>query len=111
MFNGDTLNGRGWLIYRKAGRAVFSEAGGSGGADDSWRDQDYEYELAYRPSLEKGQAAGSGYEGPRRIWCFKFKSSKEKDRELFICGWFYCFRVGVNLLHWQQMQGRTIRFK
>lgn len=60
MFNGDTLNCRGWLTYRKAGRAglVFSEAGGSGGADDSWRDQDYEDELAYRQSLDKGQAAG-----------------------------------------------------
>ncbi len=50
----------GWLTYRKAGRAglVFAEAGGSGGADDSWRDQDYEDEMAYRESLEEGQAGG-----------------------------------------------------
>lgn len=47
MFNGDTLNCRGWLTYRKAGRAglMFDEAGGSGVADDSWRDQDHEDEL------------------------------------------------------------------
>jgi hypothetical protein len=37
---------------------VFAEAGGSGGADDSWRDQDYEDEMAYRESLEEGQAGG-----------------------------------------------------
>lgn len=60
MFNGDTLSCRGWLTYRKAGRAglVFAEAGGSGGADDGWRDQDYEDEMAYRKSLEEGQAGG-----------------------------------------------------
>lgn len=60
MFNGDTLNCRGWLTYRKAGRAglVFAESGGTGGADDSWRDQDYEDEMAYRKSLEDGQAGG-----------------------------------------------------
>jgi hypothetical protein len=60
MFNGDTLNCRGWLTYRKAGRAglVFDEGGGSGVADDSWRDRDYEDELAYRQSLEKDQTAG-----------------------------------------------------
>ena len=60
MFNGDTLNCRGWLIYRKAGRAglMFGEAGGSGGADDSCRDRDYEDEMAYRQSLEEGKAAG-----------------------------------------------------
>jgi hypothetical protein len=60
MFNGDTLNCRGWLTYRKAGRAglVFVASGGTGGADDSWRDQDYEDEMAYRKSLEEGQAGG-----------------------------------------------------
>jgi len=60
MFNGDTLNCRGWLAYRKAGRAglVFVESGGTSGADDSWRDQDYEDEMAYRKSLEEGQAGG-----------------------------------------------------
>lgn len=53
MFNGNTLNCRGWLSYRKAGRAglVFVEAGGSGGADDNWRDRDREDELAYQQSL------------------------------------------------------------
>jgi predicted ATPase len=58
MFNGDTLNCRGWLTYRKAGRAglVFVEAGGTGGADDSWRDLDREAELAYEQSLEAKQA-------------------------------------------------------
>jgi hypothetical protein len=58
MFNGDTLNCRGWLTYGKAGRAglVFAESGGTGGADDSWRDRDYEDEMAYRKSLEEGQA-------------------------------------------------------
>ncbi|WP_281174793.1 hypothetical protein [Simplicispira psychrophila] len=41
MFNGDTLNCRGWLTYRKAGRAglVFVEA-----------------ELAYEQSLEAKKA-------------------------------------------------------
>lgn len=59
VFNGDTLNCRGWLTYRKAGRAglVFDEEGGSGTADDSWRDQDHEDELAYQQYLEKGSAA------------------------------------------------------
>lgn len=58
MFNGDTLNCRGWLTYRKAGRAglVFVEAGGTGGADHSWRDMDREAELAYEQSLEAKQA-------------------------------------------------------
>jgi hypothetical protein len=58
MFNGDELNCRGWLTYRKAGRAglVFAEAGGSGSADGSLRDRDYEDEMAYRKSLEEGQA-------------------------------------------------------
>lgn len=53
MFTGDTLNCCGWLSYRKAGRAglVFVEAGGSGGADDSWRDRDRDDELAYQQSL------------------------------------------------------------
>lgn len=56
MFNGDTLNCRGWLTYRKAGRAglVFAEAGGTGGADDGWRDRDYEDEMAYRQSRAGG---------------------------------------------------------
>jgi hypothetical protein len=60
MFNGDTLNCRGWLAYRKAGRAglVLGESGGGGVADDSWRDQDYEDEMAYRKRLEQGQAGG-----------------------------------------------------
>lgn len=60
MFNGDALNCGGWLAYRKAGRAglVFVESGGAGGADDSWRDQDYEDEIAYRKSLEEAQARG-----------------------------------------------------
>lgn len=60
MFNGDRLNCRGWLTYRKAGRAglVFAESGGIGGADDSWRDRDYEDELAYRKSLEEAEARG-----------------------------------------------------
>jgi predicted ATPase len=58
MFNGNTLNCRGWLTYRKAGRAglVFVEAGGTGGADDSWRDLDREAELAYQQSMEAKQA-------------------------------------------------------
>lgn len=59
MFNGDTLNCRGSLTYRKAGRAglVFVESGGTGGADDSWRDLDREAELAYEQSLQAGQAS------------------------------------------------------
>jgi hypothetical protein len=59
MFNGDSLNCRGWLTYRKAGRAglVFVESGGTGGADDSWRDMDREAELAYEQSLQVGQAS------------------------------------------------------
>lgn len=54
MFNGDSLNCRGWLTYRKAGRAglVFLDSGGIGGADDSWRDLDREAELAYEQSLQ-----------------------------------------------------------
>ena len=58
MFNGDTLNCRGSLTYRKAGRAglVFVESGGTGGADDSWRDLDREAELEYEQSLQAGQA-------------------------------------------------------
>jgi hypothetical protein len=57
MFNGDTLNCRGSLTYRKAGRAglVFVESGGTGGADDSWRDLDREAELAYEQSLQARQ--------------------------------------------------------
>ncbi len=37
MFNGDTLNCRGWRTYRNAGREglVFVEACGTGGADDN----------------------------------------------------------------------------
>lgn len=59
MFNGDTLNCRGSLTYRKAGRAglVFIESGGTGGADDSWRDLDREAELAYEQSLQAGQVS------------------------------------------------------
>lgn len=47
MFNGDTLNCRGWMTYCKAGRAglVFAEAGGSCNADDSWHDHGYEDEM------------------------------------------------------------------
>lgn len=58
MFNGDTLNCRGWLTYRKAGRAglVFVDGGGTGGADDSWRDQDFEDEWAYQRGVESNQA-------------------------------------------------------
>ena len=53
MFNGDTLNCRGWLTYRKAGRAglVLAEAGGCGGADDSWRDRDYQDEKTVGQSI------------------------------------------------------------
>lgn len=49
MFNGNALNCRGWLKYHKAGRAglVFAGAGGFGGVDNSWRDQDHEDEMAY----------------------------------------------------------------
>lgn len=49
MFNGDTLNCRGRITYRKAGRAglVFQDSDGTGGADDSWRDRDREDEQAY----------------------------------------------------------------
>jgi len=48
MFNGDTLNCRGRLLFSKAGRAglVLIEASGCGGIDDSWRD-DRDQELAY----------------------------------------------------------------
>ncbi|WP_313054501.1 hypothetical protein [Pseudomonas lopnurensis] len=55
MFNGDTLNCRGRLLYSKAGRAglVLIEASGMAGADDSWRDLDREDELAYLQSLER----------------------------------------------------------
>ena len=58
MFNGDTLNCRGWLIYRKAGRAglVFIEGDGTGGADDSWRDLDRDDEWAYQQSLGSNPA-------------------------------------------------------
>lgn len=58
MFNGDTLNCRGWLIYRKAGRAglVFTEGDGTGGADDSWRDLDRDDEWAYQQSLGSNPA-------------------------------------------------------
>lgn len=58
MFNGDTLNCRGRLLYSKAGRAglVLIEAGGMAGADDSWRDMDREDELEYRQRLESQQA-------------------------------------------------------
>ncbi|WP_434668050.1 hypothetical protein P5W99_36645 [Paraburkholderia sp. A3BS-1L] len=40
MFNGDTLQCRGWLSYLKAGRAglVLLDSGGDATADDSWRD-------------------------------------------------------------------------
>lgn len=43
MFNGDTMNCRGHLVYRKAGRAglVLLDASGSAGADDSWRDEEF----------------------------------------------------------------------
>ena len=43
MFNGDTLNCRGWLTYRKAGRAglVLTDDGGIGAADDGWRDPNF----------------------------------------------------------------------
>lgn len=49
MFNGDTLNCRGRITYRKAGRAglVFLDSEGTGGADESWRDRDREDEQAY----------------------------------------------------------------
>lgn len=58
MFNGDTLNCRGRLIYRKAGRAglVFIEGDGTGGADDSWRDLDRDDEWAYQQSLGSNPA-------------------------------------------------------
>ncbi|SFT71357.1 hypothetical protein [Paraburkholderia aspalathi] len=43
MFNGDTLDCRGWLTYRKAGRAglVLLDSGGGAAADDTWRDDNY----------------------------------------------------------------------
>lgn len=58
MFNGDTLNCRGRLLYRKAGRAglVLLEGSGMAGADDSWRDLDREDELEYLQSLERQSA-------------------------------------------------------
>jgi len=54
MFNGDTLSCQGRLLYSKAGRAglVFVEASAMAGADDSWRDLDYEAELAFQQSQE-----------------------------------------------------------
>lgn len=57
MFNGDTLNCRGRLLYSKAGRAglVLIEASGMAGTDDSWRDLDREDELEYLQSLESQQ--------------------------------------------------------
>lgn len=57
MFNGNILNCRGWITYRKAGRAglVFADQGGSGGVDDSWRDQDHEVEMEYLKSLNEGK--------------------------------------------------------
>ncbi len=60
MFNGDKLNCRGWLTYRKAGRAglVLVEGGGMAGADDSWRDQDRDDEWAYQQNL-LGEQPGS----------------------------------------------------
>lgn len=59
MFNGKMLNCRGWLTYRKAGRAglVFVDSGGIGGADDSWRDLDREAELEYAKSLQGKQGS------------------------------------------------------
>lgn len=55
MFNGDKLNCRGWLTYLKAGRAglVFLDSGGTGGADDSWRDLDREDEWEHFESLKR----------------------------------------------------------
>ncbi|ABE31174.1 hypothetical protein DR64_3948 [Paraburkholderia xenovorans LB400] len=40
MFNGDTLQCRGWLSFLKAGRAglLMLDSGGGAAADDSWRD-------------------------------------------------------------------------
>lgn len=57
MFNGDTLNCRGRLLYSKAGRAglVLVGASGMAGADDSWRGLDREDELEYLQSLESQQ--------------------------------------------------------
>ena len=46
MFAGDTLNCRSKLIFGKAGRAglIFVESEGSAGVDESWREQDFEYD-------------------------------------------------------------------
>lgn len=54
MFNGDTLNCSAKLSYDKAGRAGLIESGSEAyaGADDSWRDQDYEAEQAYLDELK-----------------------------------------------------------
>lgn len=58
MFNGDTLNCRGRLLYGKAGRAglVLLDASGMAVLDGSWRDLDHESELEYLQSLENQQA-------------------------------------------------------
>lgn len=60
VFNGDALNCRGWLTYRKAGQAglVFVDPGSTGNADDCWNDEDHKDDIAYRKSLEEGQARG-----------------------------------------------------
>jgi hypothetical protein len=46
MFNGDTLDVWGKLIYKKAGRAglIFDELEEGASADDSWRDEDHDDE-------------------------------------------------------------------
>ncbi|WP_402721297.1 hypothetical protein [Janthinobacterium rivuli] len=53
MFAGDTLNCRGKLTFDKAGRAglIFLESEGSAGVDESWREQDFEYDEAQEADL------------------------------------------------------------
>lgn len=53
MFAGDTLNCRGKLTFHKAGRAglIFVESDGSAGVDESWREQDFEYDEAQEADL------------------------------------------------------------
>lgn len=53
MFAGDTVNCRSKLTFYKAGRAglIFVESEGSAGVDESWREQDFEYDEAQEADL------------------------------------------------------------
>ena len=53
MFARDTLNCRGKLTFDKAGRAglIFVESEGPAGVDESWREQDFEYDEAQEADL------------------------------------------------------------